>query len=195
MNEHVGSHWFISLNGKSHGPFTFTTLAKAAADGVITADTDVWRRGWKKWHPARQIPGLLNETPLAPVSGADDSVWADTRPDAPDAEALLYAPKQRGGRSPRADEWGMLAVRPPQDGDDIRSSSWFGRKKTATAIDLDDDRGISEHLTAKRTRAAENKLGAGRFRKFCRRVAIGSCALLVAWGVGRGLFWPGSSRQ
>src|SRR5713101_8877710 len=58
--------WFVLLNDKRHGPFTFAALTKAAKKGVITAETHIWRRDWQKWHPARQVSGLLNETPFGP---------------------------------------------------------------------------------------------------------------------------------
>ena len=35
-------HWFISLNGKRYGPYSFAALAKAASKGVIDGDTSVW---------------------------------------------------------------------------------------------------------------------------------------------------------
>jgi hypothetical protein len=54
-------HWFIWLNGKHHGPYTFTALMEAVAKGIITGDTGVWRLGWANWHLARRVPGLINE--------------------------------------------------------------------------------------------------------------------------------------
>jgi hypothetical protein len=69
----VDQHWFISLNGKRYGPYTFAALTEAAAKGVITADTNVWRLGWQQWHPASRVPGLLEETPPVPASADTDS--------------------------------------------------------------------------------------------------------------------------
>ena len=191
----VDQHWFVLLNGKRHGPFTFATLTKAAANGVITAETDIWRSGWKKWHPARQVPGLLNETPLAPDSAADDPEWTSLR--------LLLDQDTSGDRPQRrvrhqtddsvADEWGMLAVRPPRDRDDIGVSSRNGRERTPKAVDLDNARyDAEEYRPAYRTTVANNKPAAGRFRRFCKRIAIGLCAILLLWGVGRSLV---ASRQ
>jgi hypothetical protein len=56
-------HWFISLNGKRYGPYSFTALSEAVAKGVIDGNTSVWRLGWVKWHPARRVPGLIEESP------------------------------------------------------------------------------------------------------------------------------------
>jgi GYF domain 2 len=194
MNEHAGSHWFISLNGKSHGPFTFTTLAKAAANGVVTAETKVWRRGWRKWHPARQVPGLLNETPLAPEHAADDSEWTSLR------QSLDRGPT--GGRPQRrvrnqpddvyTEESGTLAVRQTQSRDNVSLLSRFGRQKTARAVNLDDIREIGEYRPADRARATDSKPTTGWFRRFSRRVVITLCAVFLAWGTGRILF---ASRQ
>src|SRR5262249_57910204 len=105
----------VLLKGKRHGPFTFATLTKAAANGVISAETDIWRSGWKKWHPARQVPGLLNETPLAPESVADDPEWVSLRLSL-DQDTSGDRPQRRG--PPQTDdsrpgERGRVAVRPP----------------------------------------------------------------------------------
>jgi GYF domain 2 len=48
-------NWFILRGGRRHGPFDFATLAEAVKKGVITAETLMWRRCWKRWHPAGQI--------------------------------------------------------------------------------------------------------------------------------------------
>src|SRR6202030_2222486 len=74
----VDQHWFISLHGKRYGPYTFAALAEAAAKGVITADTNVWRLGWQQWHPASQVPGLLADAPPEPVAD-DEAEASDTR--------------------------------------------------------------------------------------------------------------------
>jgi hypothetical protein len=209
MNTHLArQHWFVLLNGKRHGPFTFAALTKAAKNGVITVETNIWRRGWQKWHPARQVPGLLNEAPLAP----DDAEWTDEQLRSPDEEALLYAPQRRGMRpSPDldtlhrdqrppedqaehifADEWRMLAERPVQDRGGV--SSRFGRKKKSEAVDFDDaGREVAEYRRAGRIETADLKPTVGRFRRFCKRATIGLCAILVLWGAWV-LFGPGSPR-
>jgi GYF domain 2 len=113
----AAQHWFVLLDGKRHGPFTYADLTKAARDGLITADTNVWRPGWEKWHPARRVKGLvnerapgseppsqehplqeqpfnerpLNETPLAP----DGTEWADEQVRGPEEETYSFAPPER----------------------------------------------------------------------------------------------------
>jgi hypothetical protein len=204
-------HWFVLLNGKRHGPFTFATLTTAAKKGVITAETNIWRRGWQKWHPARQVPGLLNEAPLAP----DDAELTDEQLRSPSEEALLYAPPRRGTRpSPGvetlrrdhrlpedqtehifADEWRMLAEQPAQDRSKTGGASWFGRKRKSEAIGLDEaGRDVAEYPRVVRREPADNKPTAGRLGRFGKRAAIGLCAILLLWGAGR-VLWPGSSRQ
>jgi hypothetical protein len=143
-SQSAGQHWFVLLDGKRHGPFTYAELTRAARDGVITAETNIWRPGWQKWHPARRVKGLVNErapvnerpvneTPLAP----DGSEWAVEQVGAPAEETLQYAPpQQRRGEARRsqdvvalrreqrpvepgaeifADEWRMLAERPAEE--------------------------------------------------------------------------------
>jgi hypothetical protein len=169
------------LNGKRHGPLTFATLTKAAANGVITAETDVWRRGWQKWHPARQVPGLLNEAPLAPESAADDPEWASLRLSLDrDADRARRGPHQTDDTV--ADGSEMLAVRPTPDRGNIAASSRFGRDEAPRAVDLDDAR---RHALANRTRAAGNRPTARRFRRFFGRAAVVLCSILLVWGVGR----------
>jgi len=191
----VDQHWFVLLNGKRHGPFTFATLTKAAANGVITADTDIWRRGWKKWHPARQVPGLLNETPLAPDSAGDDLEWTGLRQSL-GQDTHASRPPRKGRHHTGdvfADEWGMLAVRPPRERDDMKVSSRIGGERTPKAVDLDDARPKPEEYRAtSHARTANDKPAEGRFRRFCKRVAVGLCAILLLWGAGRALF---ASRQ
>jgi hypothetical protein len=205
-------HWFVLLNGKRHGPFTFATLTKAAKKGVITAETNIWRRGWQKWHPARQVPGLLNEAPLAP----DDAEWTDEQVRSVSEEVLLYAPQRRGTRPPPgvetlrgdqrlpedqtehifADEWRMLAEQPAQDRSKTGGSSWFGRRRKPEAVGHDEaSRDVAEYRQAIRTEPADDKPATGRFRRFGKRAAIGLCTILLLWGVGRVLLGPGSLRQ
>lgn len=217
----ASQHWFVLLNGKRHGPFTFATLTKAAKNGVISAETNIWRRGWQKWHPARQVPGLLNEAPLAP----DDAEWTDEQVRPPDEEVLLYAPQRRALRSSPdhgsrrdqlsaenpadhifADEWRMLAERPAQDrgktqdrGTQDRGRfkvpSWLGRRRTSKADDLDDaGDDDAEYGLPPDGDTADDKPAAARFRRLCKRAAIGLFVVALLWG-GWILFGPGPSRQ
>jgi hypothetical protein len=206
----AGQHWFVLLNGKRHGPFPFAALTKAAKQGVITAETNVWRRGWQKWHPARQVPGLLNEAPLAP----DDAEWTDERLGSPTEEALLYAPRRagvrpapevvtlRGGPPPSenpsehifADEWRMLAERPAQERGKVGVSSRFGRKRTPQAADLDGAaRDVAVYRLA-RPETADKMPAAGGGRKLYKRAAGGLLAILLLC-VGWIVIGPGSLRQ
>jgi hypothetical protein len=208
----AGQHWFVLLNGKRHGPFSFAALTKAAKQGVITAETNIWRRGWQKWHPARQVPGLLTEAPLAP----DDAEWTDERLGYPNEEALLYAPPRRGSRpSPDvvtlrgepassedpaehifADEWRMLAERPAPDRGKTGVSSRFGRKRTPKTVDLDDGRReVVAHRPGARIETADNTPATRGGRATYKRAAIGLFAILLLAGVGWVLLGHGSLRQ
>jgi hypothetical protein len=96
-------NWFVLIDSQRRGPLTYDDLTRAAKEGLISADTPVWRSGWKNWHPARSVKGLaagrsmsdrqvnersMNEAPLAP----DDTGWADEQMRAPEVEAFQYAP-------------------------------------------------------------------------------------------------------
>ncbi len=94
----VDQHWFVSLNGKRYGPYTFAALNEAAAKGFITAETHIWRLGWQQWHLARQVPGLLNETPPPPEPTDDYSERTNERP--PEIEAESAPSPSRDDRLP-----------------------------------------------------------------------------------------------
>src|SRR5262249_21126779 len=89
------------------------------------------------------------------------------------------------------DEWRMLAEQPAQDQGKVGGLSWFGRKKKPEAVGPDEaSRDVVEYRRPIRTEPT-----AGRFRRFCKRAAIGLGAILLLWGASRMLFGPGSSRQ
>src|SRR6516225_2878361 len=98
-------HWFISLKGKRYGPYSFAALTEAAAKGVIDGNTSVWRLGWVKWHPARRVPGLIEEMP-PPEShqtedrnsgeGADRAVEKTDRPHGQDEHTAAEARRRQG---------------------------------------------------------------------------------------------------
>jgi hypothetical protein len=135
MNTQSDRHnWFVLIDGQRRGPLTYDDLTRAAKEGIISADTPVWRAGWKNWHAARSVKGLamehapgiesaierqvnaqmneraLNEAPLAP----DDTGWTDEQVRPPEVEAYHYAPPQhREARRPQSppQSQDMLALR------------------------------------------------------------------------------------
>ena len=50
--------FFIGVDGKPQGPFDAAALAQRAKDGVLRADTLVWRDGMPGWSPAAQVPDV-----------------------------------------------------------------------------------------------------------------------------------------
>jgi hypothetical protein len=129
--------WLVLIDGQRRGPLTYDDLTRAAKEGLISADTPVWRSGWKNWHPARSVKGLvaehtsaqvneraMNEAPLAP----DDTEWTDER--APAEEVHPYAPPQhRETRRSQSQPQDMVALRWDQqqqeeDKDDIFADEW-----------------------------------------------------------------------
>ena len=51
---------FIGVDGKPHGPLDATELAQRVRDGVLRADTLVWREGMSAWMPAAQVPDVAS---------------------------------------------------------------------------------------------------------------------------------------
>ncbi len=50
--------FFIGVDGKAQGPFDLGTLAQRVKDGVLRADTLVWREGMAAWAAAAQVPDV-----------------------------------------------------------------------------------------------------------------------------------------
>lgn len=203
-------HWFVLLNGKRHGPFTYAELTKAAREGLITAQTNIWRSGWQKWHPARSVKGLVaergqvnerpvNETPLAP----DGTEWAEEQ--APAEATFQFAPPQRreARRSKEvvalrleqqpvedktdhifADEWRMLAERPVQDRGKAAVPAKLGRKAAAKAPDLDVHVHNELEYRPARSEAVNRSSFAKRLGKLFRRAVIVLGAVLLLAGGG-----------
>jgi GYF domain 2 len=206
-------HWFVLLNGKRHGPFTYAELTKAAREGLITGQTNIWRSGWQKWHPARSVKGLLaergpanerpvNETPLAP----DGTEWVDEHVRAPAEATFQFAPPNRreARRSKEvaalrleqppvedktdyifAEEWRMLAEQPPvQDRSKAVVPTKLGRKAVAKVPDLDAHGYDDLEYRPLRDDPADRISFAGRLGKLFRRAVVALGAILLLAGGG-----------
>ena len=119
-------HWYVLLDGKRRGPLSFADLTKAARDGVVTAETNIWRSGWRNWHAAKSVKGLVPEQVEAPLA-PDDTVWADEQPVRPPKEAAYqarapreaayqpYLPPDRRDRRPAPEPLRRAPEAPRQD--------------------------------------------------------------------------------
>jgi hypothetical protein len=58
---HAPKIWFTLLEGKQHGPFTFTALVQGAKSGHLDPEDGVCRLGWEAWRLARDVPGLFKQ--------------------------------------------------------------------------------------------------------------------------------------
>jgi membrane protease subunit (stomatin/prohibitin family) len=52
--------FFIGVDGKAQGPFDAAALAQRVKDGVLRADTLVWREGMAGWIAAGQLPEIAS---------------------------------------------------------------------------------------------------------------------------------------
>ena len=63
----ASGNWYIGVDGTSQGPFPFTTLSQAAADGRLTRETLVWSPGMPDWARAGDVQGLFVPPPAPRV--------------------------------------------------------------------------------------------------------------------------------
>ena len=48
--------FFVGIDGKAQGPLDLAALTQRVKDGVLKADTLVWREGMGAWAAAAQVP-------------------------------------------------------------------------------------------------------------------------------------------
>lgn len=83
--------WYIEITGKKEGPFSILELRR---DERVTPDTLVWKEGFKKWIPIREVPELKvvfedseEKIPLIPKIDlklkADDEIALDLKDNNP----------------------------------------------------------------------------------------------------------------
>jgi hypothetical protein len=58
--------WYVARDGKRYGPYSLLTLVEAAKQGVVSADSQLWRSGWDAWRPAGSVPCLFGAADPAP---------------------------------------------------------------------------------------------------------------------------------
>jgi hypothetical protein len=149
-------HWFISRGGKRYGPYTYGALLAAAENGIIDGDTNVWRLGWQRWHPARNVPGLIDEPPKREDAGEDsiEGLLAGHEEEAA-GHAADHPTSRDTGEQPRDDHEGRrpLAARTSPIGDDIVDDG-EPRPLSARKHPLDDDDAVA-HPIATRTVPSE----------------------------------------
>jgi hypothetical protein len=139
-------HWFVSLNGKRFGPYTFKALTEASAKGVITAETHIWRLGWQQWHPARRVPGLLKDAPIDPVRVDAEAGRASEL--LPEATAQSVEATSRGAR-PFADdaaELPSMRVPPTSRDDEVNRPERPVRGGAASVSEVSDAPDLRDNL-------------------------------------------------
>jgi hypothetical protein len=78
--------WHLrSATGEQLGPLSELQFRASIAAGRVTAETLVWREGWREWKPARSVAELL-PTPLVATPIAAAAVAAPAEPVAVVAE-------------------------------------------------------------------------------------------------------------
>jgi membrane protease subunit (stomatin/prohibitin family) len=59
-------HYYVSLDGRSEGPFDVATLRQMVAEGTLTRETYVWREDLDGWKPAGDVVGGIFPPPPPP---------------------------------------------------------------------------------------------------------------------------------
>jgi uncharacterized RDD family membrane protein YckC len=78
-------NWHYVENGQQRGPVTEEDLAALAAQGVVTAETLVWREGLDKWLPYNEVKPAAGATAAAPAAPPGQVICCECgRPFAPD---------------------------------------------------------------------------------------------------------------
>jgi hypothetical protein len=85
-------HWFVLLNSKRYGPYTFPALAKGVEKGVIGRSAGVWRPGWEHWRTAGEVAELFAPEPdeveaTEEAGPAEEAEATEEKAEAPEAEA------------------------------------------------------------------------------------------------------------
>src|SRR5207342_598613 len=99
----------------------------------------VWRLGWKEWHPASQVPGLIAETPSEPVAD-DEAEASDAQAPVDEDDASELADEQRDA-APRRGEARRRDRRQPRDEDvpsDTPTDTSKMRSRRPSQLDEDD---------------------------------------------------------
>jgi len=55
----MAQNWFVTLDGKEHGPLSSSQLKQLAGQGKVSPDTDVRQGSSGKWVPAAKVKGLF----------------------------------------------------------------------------------------------------------------------------------------
>ncbi|MBL9189329.1 MAG: RDD family protein [Opitutaceae bacterium] len=76
-------NWYYAINGQRLGPVPEAELQKLVTDGVVKADTLVWKEGMAEWQPYAQAvggaPGPAPSTPSATDDGTEVCVVTGQR--------------------------------------------------------------------------------------------------------------------
>ena len=89
--------WYVARDGKRYGPYSFLTLIEAARQGIVSADSQLWRHGWDDWRPAGSVPGLfVAADPATPAAiEAEQNQPEQEEPEQKQKQPLTDRPKRR----------------------------------------------------------------------------------------------------
>ena len=88
----MATSWYYQFKGEKAGPVSPGELLQKAEAGEIAPDTLVWRRGMRRWVPARDVKGLFDAEPRSePEEPAVRAGKQGTPPTAGPSQTVLVA--------------------------------------------------------------------------------------------------------
>jgi hypothetical protein len=116
-------HWFILLNSKRYGPYTFPALVKGVEKGVIGRSAGVWRPGWEHWRTAGDVAELFAPEPDAVEATEEAGTIVEAQATEENAEFSAAshetsADAQAGRQAPEPDETAEAAADDRSDAED-----------------------------------------------------------------------------
>jgi GYF domain 2 len=124
-------HWFVLLNGKRYGPYTFAALLKGVEKGVIGRSAGIWRPGWEQWRAAGDVSGIFAPEP-PPVEEFEQKKEPEEQAEAPATSPDEPEEAQEEKREPEEAEPAEVVAEDHADVEDAAGTDSTSTDSTST---------------------------------------------------------------